>query len=176
MLTLGTVKFLQVLLCSLEARHTRRKARSQLRDVIWDFLQKSIDFKSFTAFLEDNSCKKRLAVEVLWVCDPSKVFTFIPTFENMWPHQLSMRTISRIQNIDLPGDPGGGFCGGSKQFSPSSLSVFRRWSVFLRVDCFFFANLQKAQCPRLHQVRQKNVQWSLIMFKVNWYVLCSMYN
>lgn len=46
MLTLGTVKFLQVLLCSLEARHTRRKARSQLRDVIWDFLQKSIDFIS----------------------------------------------------------------------------------------------------------------------------------
>lgn len=60
MLTLGTVKFLHVLLCSLEARHPRRKARSQLRDVIWDFLQKSIDFKSFTAFLENNSCKKDL--------------------------------------------------------------------------------------------------------------------
>lgn len=62
MVTLGTVKFLQVLHCSLEARHTRRKARSQLRDVICDFLQKSIDFKSFTAFLEDNRCKKVLRV------------------------------------------------------------------------------------------------------------------
>ena len=146
MLTLRTAKFLK---CKMPAPTThdwrldativsgvvspppltmtrRTKAKSQLHHIQpyhLKLLHKSNDIKPSTALFKDTTWKKKA---YSWGI---LNFRSLPQFS--WlsntctcGQTAEFQQISRIQ-IDLPGD----LCRGSKQFSPSPLSVFSPWFI-----------------------------------------------
>lgn len=119
----------------MPAHHTRRKkAHSQLHDVIWDFLHKSTDVKPSAALFKDTIWKKGVRLKDNEFSFSSKVFTTeLPVFPKHvakpswgWAKYPGFKT-----RICL-----GTSAGGPKQSSPSPLSVFRPL-VRLRFDYRF---------------------------------------